>query len=218
MLNIRTLLRHAAVGAAAIILTFAASSFGADIYDDWATATPPPRPELKPVTVDTSTTALLILDISKNRCSATERVRCLASLPAIKRLYDAARKSGMLVWYSGGSNPAATAADVPESIAPREGEWIGVSGPDKFIHSNLEEKLKARGVKTVIVCGASFQGVGIGTASGSTQRGYQVIIPIDCLWSEDTYREQYSFYHLAVGGPKVVISHVTATRSTMMKF
>jgi len=63
--------------------------------------------------------------------------------------------------------------------------------------------LKARGIKTVIVCGTSFQGVGIGTGGGAAQRGYKVVIPIDCLSSEDPYMEQYATYHLFKGGPAV---------------
>jgi len=54
------------------------------------------------------------------------------------------------------------------------------------------------------VCGTSFQGVGIGTGSGSAQRGYKVIVPIDCLSSEDPYMEQYAAWHLFKGGPAIV--------------
>jgi hypothetical protein len=36
-----------------------------DITTEWATVKPPPVPELKPVDVDTKTTALLILDLIK---------------------------------------------------------------------------------------------------------------------------------------------------------
>ena len=218
MLDMRTLFRRAATLAGTLMIAIAVTSSAADILDDWDTVKAPPRPELKPVTVDPSTTALLLLDMMKTGCGA--RPRCVASVPSVKRLHDSARKSGMLVWYSlVGSNGQATPADVidPE-IAPRDGEWMRASGPDKFIGSNLEEKLKARGIKTVIVCGTSFQGVGIGTAGGSAQRGYEVIIPIDCLSSEDTYREQYAACHLSKCGPVVVTSHVTVTRSTMMKF
>jgi len=45
-----------------------------------------------------------------------------------------------------------------------------------------------------------------------------VIIPIDCLSSEDTYMEQYAAWHLFKSGPTVVTSQVTLTRSTMVKF
>ena len=218
MLNMRTLLRGAAAAAVTIMIAFAASSLAADILDDWATAKAPPPPELKPVTVDGSTTALLILDMMKANCGA--RPRCVATVPTVKKLHDEARKAGMMVWYSFvGSNGMATTADqIDSGFTAKDGEWVRQNGPDKFIGSNLEEKLKARGIETVIVCGTSFQGVGIGTGGGAAQRGYKVIIPIDCLSSEDTYMEQYAAFHLFKGGPAGVTSQVTVTRSSMMKF
>jgi nicotinamidase-related amidase len=218
MLNMRTLLRGAAAAAVAIMLALASSSLAADILDDWAAVKPPPPPELKPVTLEGSTTALLILDMMKANCGA--RPRCVTTVPNVKRLHDAARAGGAMVWYSlVGSNGMATPADVIDpGFVPRDGEWMRQNGPDKFIGSNLEEKLKGRGIKTVIVCGTSFQGVGIGTGGGAAQRGYKVIVPIDCLSSEDTYMEQYAAFHLFKGGPAVVTSQVTMTRSPMVKF
>ena len=218
MLDMRTRLRGAAAAAGVLMIAFAASSSTADILDDWATVKPPPAPELKPVTLEGSTTALLILDMMKANCGA--RPRCVATVPNVKRLHDAARTAGAMVWYSlVGSDGMATPADVIDSgFMPRDGEWARQNGPDKFLGSNLEEKLKARGIKTVIVCGTSFQGVGIGTGSGSAQRGYKVIVPIDCLSSEDPYMEQYAAWHLFKGGPTMITSQVTLTRSTMVKF
>jgi nicotinamidase-related amidase len=218
MLNIRTMLRSLAAAAVAITIAFAASPLAADILDDWATVKAPPPPELKPVTLDGSTTALLILDMMKANCGA--RPRCVATVPIVKRLHDAARAAGAMVWYSfvGSDGKATTADEIDPGFMAKDGEWVRQNGPDKFIGSNLEEKLKARGIKTVIVCGTSFQGVGIGTGFGSAQRGYKVIIPIDCLSSEDTYMEQYSAFHLSKGGPAGVTSQVTLTRSAMMKF
>jgi nicotinamidase-related amidase len=218
MFSTRTLFRGGAVVAGALMLALAASSLAADILDDWDTAKAPPKPEIKSVTLDGSTTALLILDMMKMNCGA--RPRCVATVPSVKRLHDAARTAGAMVWYSlVGSNGQATPADViDQGFAPREGEWVRQNGPDKFIGSNLEEKLKARGIKTVIVCGTSFQGVGIGTGGGAAQRGYKVVVPVDCLSSEDTYTEQYATWHLFKAGPAVVTSQVTLTRSTMVKF
>src|SRR5580692_1688311 len=218
MSNMRILLRGAAAAAVAIIIAFAASSLAADILDDWATAKAPPPPELKPITVDGSTTALLILDMMKMNCGA--RPRCVTTVPNVKKLNDAARTAGAIVWYSFvGSNDMATPADqIDPALTAKDGEWVRQNGPDKFIGSNLEEKLKARGIKTVIVCGTSFQGVGIGTGGGAAQRGYKVVIPIDCLSSEDTYMEQYAAFHLFKGGPAGVTSQVTVTRTSMMKF
>jgi nicotinamidase-related amidase len=218
MLSMRTLLRRAAVTAAALMIAFAASSAAADILDDWGAVKPPPLPELKPVTLEGSTTALLILDMMKENCGA--RPRCVATVPNVKKLHDSARAAGALVWYSlVGSGGKATPADmIDPGTMPHDGEWVRQNGPDKFLGSNLEEKLKARGIKTVIVCGTSYQGVGIGTGSGAAQRGYKVIVPIDCLSSEDTYMEQYATWHLFKAGPAVVTSQVTVTRTSMVKF
>jgi nicotinamidase-related amidase len=218
MRNTRSLLRAAGTAAVALLIAFAASSSAADVLDDWATVKLPPKPELKPVTLEGSTTALLILDMMKMNCGA--RPRCVATVPNVKRLHDAARAAGAMVWYSlVGSDGKATPADmIDQGFVPRDGEWARQNGPDKFLGSNLEEKLKARGIKTVIVCGTSFQGVGIGTGSGSAQRGYKVIVPIDCLSAEDPYMEQYAAWHLFKGGPAVVTNQVTLTRTAMVKF
>ena len=151
-----------------------------------------------------------------NQCAPNSR--CAATVPTIKRLHDAARASGAMIWYSMPGANTMPADIVDPALTPRDGEWERINGPDKFMFSTLDEKLKAHGVKTVIVCGHSFQGVGIGTGSASAERGYQVIIPVDCLSSGDNYGEQYAAWHLYKGGPNTVISKTTLTRSTMMKF
>ncbi len=217
MLNRQTLRRCTLAAAGALLMAFAALS-ATDILDDWATVKAPPKPELKPVTVEASTTALLILDMMKQNCGA--RPRCVATIPNIKRLHDAARSAKAMVWYSlvGGEGKAVPTEVIDQGFAPHDGEWARTNGPDKFLGTNLEETLKAHGIKTAIVCGTSFQGVGIGTGSGLAQRGYKVIVPVDCLSSEDVYNEQYAAWHMFKGGPAVVTSNSTLTRSTMVKF
>ena len=211
-----TLSRVAAL-AAILVAAIGTPSLG-DIVDDWGKAVAPPPPELKQVTVEPGTTALLLLDIMKGGCSA--RPRCIAAMPNIKRLHDEARAHNMVVWYSlVGSDGKATPDDVMDpAIKPRVGEWYRQGGPDKFLGSTLESILKQAGIKTVIVCGNSFQGAAVGTASGAAQRGYKVILPVDCSAGEAVYNEQYAAFHLTKGGPVGVTSNVTATRSTMIKY
>lgn len=208
----------AAAAGSALLLAGLGSPSGADIISDWNTAVAPPPPELKEVTVDPSTTALLFLDIMKGGCTA--RPRCVAAVPNMKRLHDEARAHNMVVWYSlVGSGGKATPDDIMDAaIKPRAGEWYRQGGPDKFMGSTLQPTLRQAGIKTVIICGNSFQGATVGTASGAAQRGYKVIIPVDCSAGEDAYHEQYAAFHLAKGGPVGVTSNVTMTRSTMIKF
>jgi nicotinamidase-related amidase len=215
--NTMTPFRFAAIGGA-LIAALAVSPSIADVISEWSSAVAPPPPELKEVTVDPSTTALLLLDIMKAGCSA--RPRCVAAMPVIKEMHDAARSHDMTVWYSlVGSDGKATPNDVMDpAIKPRDGEWYRQPGPDKFLGSTLEPTLKQAGIKTVIICGNSFQGATVGTAQEAVQRGYKVIVPVDCSAGEDVYHEQYAAFQLAKGGPVGITSNVTLTRSTMIKF
>ncbi len=192
------------------------SAQAADIIAEWGSVKAPPPPAVKEVTLEGKTTALLILDVMKESCA--RRVRCAEMAPKLQKLHDAARASGAMVFYTlvGGGSP--TAADVVAGMTPKEGEWVVQRGPDKFLGSPLEQRLKERGIRSVIVTGTSAQGVGIGTGSGAAQRGYSVIVPYDGLAADNAYQEQYSAYHLAVGGPAVVTEKVTLTRADMIKF
>jgi nicotinamidase-related amidase len=210
--------RFAITAAGALLVATLGSPSVADVISDWSKATIPPPPELKEVTVDPSTTALLLLDIMKAGCSA--RPRCVAAVPNIKRIHDMARAHNMMVWYSlVGAGGKATPADVMDpGITPRTGEWFHQGGADKFVGSTLNPLLRENGIKTVIICGNSYQGAAAGTANGAAQRGYKVIIPVDCSAGEDEFHELYATYHLAKGGPVNLTSNVTVTRTTMIKF
>jgi nicotinamidase-related amidase len=213
-----TPLRLITATAAVLLIAAAGSPSIADVISDWSTAVAPPVPELKEITVDPSTTALLLLDIMKAGCGA--RPRCVAAMPNIKRMHDEARAHNMVIWYSlVGSDGKATPDDVMDAaIKPRDGEWYRQSGPDKFLNSTLDPVLRQAGIKTVIICGNSFQGATVGTAQEAVQRGYKVVVPVDCSAGEDVYHEQYAAFQLAKGGPVGITANVTLTRTTMLKF
>jgi nicotinamidase-related amidase len=206
------------VGAASVVI--AASTYGAiparatDVTAEWSTIQMPPPPTLKPVTVDPKRTALLLFDFMGENCG--KRPRCVAAVPTLKALHDRARAANMLVAYTlpGGGKI------IDEGIAPREGEVVdqNAGGPDKFQGDDLDQRLKAHGIKTVILCGTSAQGVGLGTGAAAAQRGYYVIYPVDCLLSESPFREAYAAWHMAGGGPPVTTKWVTVTRSDMITF
>jgi nicotinamidase-related amidase len=207
-----------AAASAALALAFAGSPSIADVISDWSTAVAPPPPELKDVTIDPSTTALLLLDIMKEGCGA--RPRCVAAVPNIKKMHDEARAHDMIVWYSlvGSGGKAAPDDIMDPAIKPRTGEWYRQGGPDKFLGSTLDPILKQAGIKTVVICGNSFQGATVGTGQEAAQRGYKVIVPVDCSAGEDVYHEQYAAFQLAKGGPVGITSNVTLTRTGMVKF
>ena len=185
-----------------------------DVIAEWSTIQMPPAPTLKAVTVDPKSTALLLLDFMTENCG--QRPRCVAAVPTVKALHDRARAANMLVEYT----LPGDGKIIDEGIAPREGEVVDQrpGGPDKFLGDDLDQRLKAHGIKTVIVCGTSAQGVGLGTGTAAAQRGYYVIYPVDCLLSESAFREAYAAWHMAGGGPPVTTKWVTETRSDMITF
>ena len=66
----------------------------ADLMAEWGSVKLPPPPELKPVTLDGKTTALLILDVMKESCA--RRQRCSEMVPNLKTLHDNARAAGAM--------------------------------------------------------------------------------------------------------------------------
>ncbi|HEY2533414.1 MAG TPA: isochorismatase family protein [Xanthobacteraceae bacterium] len=206
---------HAGVASVAVaIMSHCIPARAADVVAEWSTIQMPPAPTLKAVTVDPKTTALFLFDFMTSNCG--ERPRCVAAVPTLKVLHDRARAAGMLVAYTlpGGGKI------IDSSIAPRDGEVVNQKpgGPDKFLGNDLDQRLKDHGIKTVILCGTSAQGVGLGTGAAAAQRGYYVIYPVDCLPSESAFREAYAAWHMAGGGPPVTTKWVTVTRTNMITF
>lgn len=196
---------------AVMALVFAAPSAGANILDEWANVKAPPAPALKEVTVDPKTTALLMLDFMNQNCG--QRPRCVASLPAMKALLEKARAAGMPVVYTFIANT--TAADVRPEVAPKSDEPSVLSGPNKFVRTDLEKILKDKGVTTVIAVGTAAHGAVLNTASAAALMGMNVIVPVDGI-SADPYAEQYTAWHLANApgvGPRT-----TLTKSDIIKF
>jgi len=178
----------AGVGLAASI------SNAASIIDEWASVKAPLAPALKPVTVDTKDTALLMLDFLHSNCNPEHGKRCIASLPIVKKLLDEARAKQMLVVYSAyGKN---TEKDIWADVAPNGTEPFVVAFLDKFIGTDLDKILKDKGIKTVIVVGSAANGAAFGTASAAAQRGYSVIVPVDGISSDNLYAEQSAVWNM----------------------
>jgi nicotinamidase-related amidase len=198
--------------AAAVLTALALPAHAADIVDEWASVKAPAAPTLKPVTVDAKTTALLMLDFMKQNCG--QRPRCVASLPAMKKLLADARAAKATVVYSIIAN--STRADVLPDGAAAQGEPSVLSGVDKFLRTDLEKILKDKNITTVIVAGTAANGAVLYTGSGAAARGMNVIVPVDGMSAVDPYAE-YSTVFTFMNAP-LVSAKSTLTRSTMIKF
>jgi nicotinamidase-related amidase len=184
----------------------------ADIVSEWASVKAPAAPALKPVAVDPKTTALLMLDFMNQNCG--KRPRCVDSIPAMKKLLAAARAAKATVVYS--IIAKTTTADVIKDVAPEASEPHVLSGPDKFLNTDLDKILKDKGIKTVIAVGTSSNGAVLFTASGAAFRGMNVIIPVDGMSAADPIAE-YATVLDAMTAPGLS-AKATLTRSDMIKF
>lgn len=200
------------IAAALAAIVLVAPARAGDIIDEWASVKAPPPPQLKPVTVDPQSTALLMLDFMTQNCG--RRPRCMATIPAMKKLLNAARAAKATVVYSIIAN--STTADVIPDVAPRPDEPHVLAGPDKFLHTDLERILKEKGIKTVITVGTASNGAVLFTAAGAAFRGMNVIVPVDGLSAVDAYAD-YSTVFTFTSAP-LLAPKTTLTRSDMIKF
>jgi nicotinamidase-related amidase len=218
------------VAALAAGLVYAAPAPAQTIIDEWSSIKAPPAPELKSVTVDPKTTALLVMDLIKQACNEKNRPRCIASLPKIAKLIAAARASGTTIIYTLFPSPAPdkfpnpVIGDTLPAVAPKGNEPVVVSFVDKFIlgdkDTGLEKMLKDKGITTVITVGTAAHGAVLYTSSAASLRGFNVIVPVDGMSGDGTdtgaYIEQYVAYdltHAPILSPKI-----TLTRIDMIKF
>jgi nicotinamidase-related amidase len=201
---------------AACILVLGSSvpSSAQTIIDEWPSVKAPPAPELKSVTIEPRTTALLMLDFVKQTCNEKVRPRCPATLPAAKQLLTGARANNVLVIYCivGG-----TIGDTVADVAPNGKEPVIQAGPDKFLNTELEKILKDKGIQTVIVAGTAANGAVLHTASEAVLRGFKAVVPVDTMSADNAYIEQYVAYHFisARGG---IAAGTTLTRVGMVKY
>jgi nicotinamidase-related amidase len=180
--------------AVAVALLAAPSLSAQTVIDEWAAIQTPPAPTLKPMKVEPATTALLVMDFVKQTCNAERRPRCVASLPKVRKLIADARAKGVTLIFTLG--PTGKPDDHLPGFAPAAGEPLLQAGPDKFIGTDLEKRLKDKGITTLIAVGTAAHGAVLYTASAAALRGFKAIVPVDGA-SADAYAEQVTAWLLA---------------------
>lgn len=199
--------------AAAATVAFALSASAGDIVDNWANVKAPPAPQLKSVTVDPKTTAVLMLDWVELIC-VHEYPRCLMMIAPAKRILEAARASGTTIIFTGIPNQGRD--KVNKELLPKDDEAFVQSFLNKFLRSDLEKMLKDKGITTLIAVGGAAEGAIISTVSEAAQRGFQIVVPVDTTWGISEYPEQYVAWDLT--NAPVIPKRITLTRTNMIKF
>lgn len=147
-----------------------------------------PRPVK--VTVQTSTTALLLLDFTHDICG-TKKV-CVNSIPNVVALASKAQAAGALIVCSHAPIPGDT---ILSQIAPFCEQTVS-SMEDKFYGTTLNTILQDNGITTVVIGGTVSHGAVLYTSYEANARGYTVVIAGDCISDPNAFAAHYSLYQL----------------------
>ncbi len=171
------------------------------------------------VQLDPQTTALLILDVTSTIC--TPRPACVSTLPVDAALLKQARDTQTLVVYS--MTPGAFS--ILPQVAPQGNEPVVAGRADKFYDTDLDDVLKSKGIKTVVIVGYVINGAVLYTSFGANLRAYSVVVPVDGTGSDDPFATALAFYQLlnepGFSNPEnkpLAEGRVTLSRSDLIRF
>jgi nicotinamidase-related amidase len=168
------------------------------------------------VRVDASRTVLLIGDMQNDFVTEGGTLvvpHAEETVPAIRKLLDLARDSGMRVvfvqdthnegdpeWEIWGEHcrEGSWGWQVVDGLAPNEDE-VTIRKPryDAFYGTDLEHLLRLWGVDTVIICGTVANICVHYTASSAAMRWFNVVVPRDCISSFNDFDMEASLSQTA---------------------
>jgi len=171
------------------------------------------------VVVNPVETAVLVVDMQKDFCyedgalfvgDAVRRI-----IPNIKALLEDARRKGLPLiftqdWHSPEDDEFAVwgrhcveytrGAELIDELAEVEAEArafvVRKTKYTAFFETELEAHLREKGIKKLIIVGVATNICVLHTAIDASLRGFEIIIPEDCVAALSNYEQEYSLYHI----------------------
>jgi len=159
----------------------------------------PNKPTPREVAVDPKTTALLVLDLNA-RCENPEE-RCHRLVEPVAKFLPRARAARLFIVYTASDRYKGTAEErMPHAFEQQSDEPVLFPPAfDKFYSGELQPMLQKRGIKTVIVCGASSNQAVLYTATAAARPfGYDVVIPVDGLIARGDYEHEFTLHQFTI--------------------
>ena len=157
----------------------------------------PAMPAPARVTLNSKTTALIVLDFVEDICAAQPKCKS-QMLPAVIPFMQRVRKAGLVVVYG---TRAQNMAHWLKEVAPAEGDIKIVStAQDRFYNTDLEKLLKAKGITTLVLVGWKISGSVTYTSVGAMIRDYTVVVPVDTTAATTDYETAIGFYNVLNSG------------------
>src|SRR5215510_5737592 len=153
----------------------------------------PAMPDPARITLNSKTTALMVLDYVEEICATQPKCKS-QMLPAMTPFMAQVRKAGLTVAY--GTRQQNMAHWLPE-VAPAAGDIkIVNTAQDRFYNTDLDNALKAKGITTIIMVGWKVSGSLTYSSVGATIRDYTVVIPMDTTAAATDYEQTIGFYQV----------------------
>ena len=159
----------------------------------------PNKPKPIDVIVDAKTTGLLVLDLNA-RCEDPKEP-CHKLVEPVAKFLPRAREAGIFIVYTVADRYQGTPlGKMPKAFAQKDSEpVIFPAAFDKFYGGELQPLLQAKGLKTLIVTGASSNQAVLYTATAAVRPfGYDVIIPTDGLIARGDYEHEYTLHQFTI--------------------
>ena len=159
----------------------------------------PNRPEPKSLTLDSQSTAILVLDLNA-RCDDPKQV-CSKITASLGEFLNNARAASVPIIYTvSASAKGKPIGQLATALKYKEGEAIIYpDGFDKFIGGELQAWLKERGAKTLVVTGSSTNAAVLYTATTAARMyRYPVVIPLDGVNANTRYEHEYAIHQFTV--------------------
>ena len=157
----------------------------------------PAMPDPASITLNSKTTALMVLDYVEDICAAQPKCKS-QMLPAMTPFMERVRKAGLVVAYG---TRAQNMTHWLKEVAPVEGDIkIVNTAQDRFYNTELDKLLKAKGVSTIIMVGWKISGSVTYTSVGAMIRDYTVVVPVDTTTASTDYETAIGFYNVLNSG------------------
>ncbi|OGA95921.1 MAG: hypothetical protein A3G27_14610 [Betaproteobacteria bacterium RIFCSPLOWO2_12_FULL_66_14] len=139
-------------------------------------------------------------------------------------MLNKARAASVPVIYSTTVSPKGPAPMLP-SVAPRPGEPVVATRANKFLDTSLEELLKQRNARTLVIVGAAANGAVLYSSFHANAKGFTVVVAEDGISSGpafDTFLARYQLLNQPgfsnPGNKPLEAQRVTLSRSDLISF
>jgi nicotinamidase-related amidase len=159
----------------------------------------PNRPEPQALTLESKTTAILVLDLS-TRCQDPKEV-CFQLMEPLGKFLERARQSSVPILFTISAAAKETPlGEVAEPLKRRETEPVLYPDAfDKFMGGTLRDQLNQFGCRSLVVVGSATNFAVLYTATTAARiYRYDVIVPLDGVNAKRRYEHEYAIHQLTI--------------------